>query len=145
MLLCCVSPLSIKLRSQATTLRHRLQVFPDAPHGYYLVDDDRDKGQSEIFAFFQGDDALQALQDLRLARNLERSISLTQGQGPSKPEMPDLDVSSGLPSPLSTRPRLPKGFSQGAQASHSPVIDFFLDLIGNHPSITEQRPTPLPR
>lgn len=108
------------------------------------MDDDRDKGQSEIFAFFQGDDALQALQDLRLARNLERSISLTQGQGPSKPETSDLDVSSGLPSPLSTRPRLPKGFSQGAQASHSPLIDFFLDLIGNRSSITEQRPTPLP-
>ncbi len=48
-----------------STLRKRLTIFTDAPHGYYLLDDDRSEGKHEILGFFVGEDVYRALHDLR--------------------------------------------------------------------------------
>ncbi|OJT05698.1 Serine palmitoyltransferase 1 [Trametes pubescens] len=92
----------------ASALRKRLTIFADAPHGYYIVDDDRSEGQHEILGFFEGEDVYQALRDLRQARRSEPPVSdaaLTEA---------DSGRSLTEASPMSAHSRRVKGARQGS-------------------------------
>ncbi|KAI0632930.1 hypothetical protein C8Q77DRAFT_856271 [Trametes polyzona] len=58
------------------TLRHNLTLYPDAPHGFYLVEN-KDRGNiKELFVFSQGENAFQALEELHDVRRHKSSPEL---------------------------------------------------------------------
>lgn len=73
---------------QASTLRHRIEAYPNAPHGYYVVDDDRAEDELEVLAFFQGNDILKELEDLRQARRMEQMNILDEGLNVTEQKAP---------------------------------------------------------
>ncbi|OJT13063.1 hypothetical protein TRAPUB_10390 [Trametes pubescens] len=101
------------------TLRKRLTIFTDAPHGYYLVDDDRSEGKHEILGFFEGEDVYRALHDLRQARRSEPPVSDAALTAVNS------DKSLAEAPPMSAHPRRGKGARQGSpyhgSASHTHV------------------------
>ncbi|KAL1948571.1 hypothetical protein VTO73DRAFT_12646 [Trametes versicolor] len=109
----------------ASTLRHRIEAYPNAPHGYYVVDDDRAEDELEILAFFHGNDILKELENLRQARRMEQMNILDEGQNVTEQKAPI----STIPHP-GPRIRYPSGSPRDRATSHAQK------LSSDQPSLT---------